>query len=906
MQSEDRRQRGVLVRVSLALLALFAFWWPAAAVAQSEFSSQQAHVAQYVFVVDDSGSMRISDRGLPPADIDRLAVFAVRATLSMLDDRDEATVIRLNGPTTAAPIAPLSDNRARLEGDLRLNGVLAQYGGRNTYCERALDAAKQALNAAQRPGVAQVVMFLTDGRCEDNPTVRGFLDGLASHKEGLFSFYLLRFKGRDFSPALADLAKATEGEVLETSATDPTAILFPFASALTRSQGYEAYLLDPRSSQLDAHRGARRVRLLAVAPGTGAAIDFRIDPVAKGEAPKRVGGTKAGSHRYEQGRTFRYAALDYRPGTVPVKIAAANAGSDWKIVAVPEYRLFADLSAYQGACSARGPKVLHVEVGETVCVRVRLVNEDGHVVPTDIAGIGSQAEVSYQAPGSAAPTKLAAEREGDAASFLLEFAKLDGGFHVFQPRIRVAVPGRKGETITIAGASKTLQVTSTTARAEPSTLDFGTVVPGRKLHKKITLHGNFTPTSGTLKVQNREDVPECLRFELSGKAAGVKQALSPGQEYQVSVLVDPYCGPTSLNRAVNPTLQIEFEGSHATQVVPTVTVPLKLKLDSRISAPPELNVRVRAGRTEAVSFGLVGNFESPLQVAALLPAADRHAIWPNPRHLELALLDEKNQPIRKDGDLALSTTARFEPGGTDDPVRIRIRARACCDAGAYATTVLLKPAHGKGITVPLKITVEAASAWECWGGRVLGSLLGLLALLLLLYLYNIYRKTHVWSRKRLHSRLTLLEWSGRYADPAPNSASEVRKFIKRRLSRGDRVKAWLRANPLKLGLPGTPHYREVLRLSLNEPRNSMIRVVSEETVRNLHRKLDPSPYVYYQAGTSNGLFFMPSEDGHIGATKVEGLREFFDAEDPRPVNHLKLVFEDDKSDGEWAGWEIGS
>src|SRR5690554_7327665 len=112
----------------LSALCLLGLGAPRAASAQerSELASAQARSAQYIFVIDDSGSMsrQISGEG-PAADPDRLAVFAVRSTLSMLDAVDEATVVRLNGSNDGeeiVPIAPLKQNRKALEDKLSLKG----------------------------------------------------------------------------------------------------------------------------------------------------------------------------------------------------------------------------------------------------------------------------------------------------------------------------------------------------------------------------------------------------------------------------------------------------------------------------------------------------------------------------------------------------------------------------------------------------------------------------------------------------------------------------------------------------------------------------------------------------------------------------------------------------------------
>ena len=131
-----------------------------AAHAQSEVSSTAARAAQFVFVIDDSRSMRETDP-------DRLAIFAVQSLVSMLDDRDEVSLVRLNGPRDGAqalPIEPLRQNRKKIQEMLDLQGGLAGYKADYTPCRSALAAVRRILEEAQRPGVSQVVMLLTDAK----------------------------------------------------------------------------------------------------------------------------------------------------------------------------------------------------------------------------------------------------------------------------------------------------------------------------------------------------------------------------------------------------------------------------------------------------------------------------------------------------------------------------------------------------------------------------------------------------------------------------------------------------------------------------------------------------------------------------------------------------------------------
>src|SRR5690554_939280 len=358
-------------------------------------NSVRSRSAQFLIVVDDSGSMRVRTREGPAADPERLAIFATRSLLSMLDDRDEVSVLRLNGPRegeSPMPIAPLAENRARLNAMLANDGPVAAYPGKLTPCASALEAVQNELNRARRPGTAQVVLFLTDGECNDSQiNAERYLSGVDSHRENLFQFYLLRWRGRVFSQYLVELARESGGSVGEVGADDPTDLLGPFANALSRSQGYSAHLLRPGTTTLPAHTGARRMRLLAVAPDQGTPLSINLNSPA-GE-PRTLGASRTGLHQYEDGKRYRYVALDYEPGTAPITVQVTGGANSWRVVALPDYRLFVETRVQQGRCGEEGEDTGFVEVGAGICVTIALVNEEGQTVSADVAGRGTEAAV---------------------------------------------------------------------------------------------------------------------------------------------------------------------------------------------------------------------------------------------------------------------------------------------------------------------------------------------------------------------------------------------------------------------------------------------------------------------------------------------------------------------------------
>ena len=738
-----------------------------AAAPAGQASSAQARAAQFVFVVDDSGSMG----GRRPADPDRLAVFAVRSLLSMLDDSDEATVVRLNAAAQGdalVPVEPLATNRARLKALLQLDGPLAAYDGKDTPCAQALGAAAGLLEGAYRPGVAQVVLFLTDGECTGaGVDVAGFLRGLRSHTDGLFQFYLLRFAGRKYSQELERLAERTGGQAYEVGVADPTAIVAPFARALSRSQGYEAHTLSPRRHRLPAHRGARRVRLLAVAPGQGPALKFSIDPAAKGAAPTEVRPRASGVHRYKGGRIFRYAALDYRPGTVPVLVRVQGAGDGWKVVAVPEYRIFVDAQVRQGGCAERGAVARSLRCGASLCLSVRLLNERGEeVAGGGERGAATEAQVMYLAPGAGNPAVLYAQPVGSGARFELERVNLSEGDHVFRPVVRLALGGR-GEPLALRGPARSVQVSCSSIQAMPGQFDFGQLVPGQEKHHQLTLLGNFAPTRGRIAVRNRADLPGCLHFALSGAGEGQGLAVAPAQLYTLTARVDPYCGPNSFRRQLDTALHLEFDQVGGAQPLPGLVIPIGFTLLHDIRVPEAVDLELKAGQRREVTLEVGGNQVRDLDLLAVLQDPARLPGWPADK-LSVALLDDHGRPVPGAGggsSLALERPVRFarSSGAKATPMRMAVRSDSCCAAGTYTTEIGLAPLKGGGepIRVPVRVRVVGSGLWACWGPMILAGIGLLLLLLLLLYLINMWRHTTLLDPELLAGKLRPLVWKAR-------------------------------------------------------------------------------------------------------------------------------------------------
>ncbi len=898
------------------------------ALAQSGVASAQARTAQYIFVIDDSGSMSKKTSGGPAADPDRLSVFAVRSLLSMLDDADEATVVRLNGPDAGEPIepiAPLAQNRATLRQKLSLDGTLAEYGGQRTPCRTALQALSKELSRAWRPEVAQVVFFLTDGECTGRPpSPAAFLSGVDAHDDRLFKFYMLRFEGRAYSQSLVDLARRTDGDAVVVSAQDPTTILKPFASALSNSQGYDSYLLTPDDPRLAAHAGARRIRLLAVAPDQGTSLSFQIAPASKGKAPVALAAPETGVHQYADGRRYRYAALDYRPGDTPVTIGVEGAGDAWKVVAVPEYKLFVDVALHKGRCGTSEEDVQFVEVGAEVCVTASLVNEQSEVVTGAVSGRNASATVRYKAPGAKTFADLPGNRLGDEPVFTLERVNLTRGDHIFRPVVAITPPGSSESTITLRGAPRTLQVSSRSITPSPARFDFGEVVPGEEHYSELTLAGNFPPTMGRLVAEGEQSVPECVSFELSGVAQGDAQQITPNQTYSLAVKIAPYCGHSSFTRDVNAALRLEFDRAASSRSVPSVVLPVTFSLVHTLGLPSELDAALTGGEDAELALELTGNHKKPIVFEAILPPPTERAGWPD-EDLTLMFLDEEGQRLGALEDPALSRSVSFAAaGGSMAPLRIKAFSDACCAGGTYQTELALVPISGadETIRIPIKVTVTDAGVWSCWGPVILWGVLALVMLALALYVFNMFRQSNLLSRDLMASRLVPLRWD-EWGEPETQSrqADDVKRLVRRCMPWHRRALNWLKANPLKFGLPGEAYY-ETVQLFLEPARDVSRSRVTLVPERDLYQELRREPQrgkgrIYCCARGGLYFFAIPGRDGRLGRLRYNDEFGGFDdagwgdeeGGEGLEVQRLRrdelLTIDDEREPDTAAGWRVG-
>ena len=905
-----------LIAGAMALCWLLA---PSSAQASMDYNPSSSST-QYIIVVDDSGSMRVRTQDGPAADPDRLAVFATRSLLSLLDDRDEVTVARLNGPADGeeiTPIAPLRENRSRLESMLDLDSTLAQYPGQVTPCVQALDAVQRELDEAYRPGVDQVVLFLTDGECNDgalNPA--SFLDGVDSHLDGAFRFYLLRWEGRVYSDYLVDLADQTGGTVSIVGADDPTDLLAPFAQVMSHSQGHQAHLVEPRDSTLPAHSGAERMRLLAVAPGTGDDLSIQLTARDGGDIDA-IGSTDTGIHQYEDGGIYRYSTIEYRPSSSSVDVSVSGANGDWQVVALPDYRLSVETTIRAGRCGDDGDEITYSEIGNDACLTIELVNQDGQRVTSDVTDSAIEADVAYDEPGQDDIRRLPANQIDDEAAFQFERANLEEGDHIFQPRVVI----RGDDDVAIHGSPRSLQVSTQRVQSNPARLEFDDLLPGSEHYHEVTIDGNFPTTRGRLAVEGRSQIPPCLSFALNGVEEGEGQSISAGQTYTVEVHVDSYCGPAARDYRLDTALRVEFDQSSQAASIPSLVLPVRGQLIYELRAPANLEASIRAGDDVDLPLRITGNHRRDMELTALFPADNERGNWPG-RHLQLSAIDADGNTVEPDSDGSLSAPVTIPAGESDEPepaLTIRASSNACCDGGQYRTEMALVGTDGASapLRIPVDIEVESAGVWQCWGPYILGAIALLILLALAAYIANMWRSSRFLDPDSLADRLVPMQWDDfGEARPRNDAAARVRKTIRESMSFKNRAEAWLKANPLKFGLPGHEYYEtvELVLHASSNVRRSRVRVVPEADfitdLRDNPRRGLARIYATARGGVS--FYAVPAEDDRIGSFQIDkGFGGFDDDEAFEPeVEHLRrrtelLVMHTDREPDAMAGWRIG-
>lgn len=892
---------------------------------RSATNALEPREAQFVFLIDDSRSMREEVRGSGRSDPDRLAVFAVRALLGVLNDRDWVSVVRLNGPVdeeNPPPLAPLDrPHRARIDRVLELTGKLADYGGDYTPCRSALKKAFDLLGGVDRPDVSQVGIFLSDGECtrQGEGRVMDLLDRLRSYREDRFQFYLLRFQGTQPSPELERLAEATGGSAIQVQRGDPTRILNTFAQALSRSQGYESQILTPARADLSAHRGARRVRLLAVAPGEGPGLQLTVTDL-QGH-PVAVDPLAAGQHQYSpDGREYRFASARYDPTGEPVRVEVRGAGTDWEVVALPEYRLAAELAIRRGRCGEEGEEVESViGAGSDLCAVIRLLNDRGRVVGQDITA-GRLQGVIEQTPPGGEPHRITAnpDREGEA-SFRLDLSALAEGHHTIRAEVRLTPPDEDRPRVLSAG-ERTLQAIDRAIQPQPPRVDLGDVHPGFGRSAMVGLAGNFPETQVRLELEEPERLPGCLTLRFADRPLGEAVRILPGQTYPLRLEVADECGQQGVY-PVDTHLKILMD---ELPEVGTVSMPLSWRLDNTVRKADALSFELEAGSSgegavtvpagegalapDAATLRYDAAFD-PVRAEGAEPTENLRIGFVDPHGEVRMLLHDDGEPVRQ-GQVAITA---------DQPLRVRVEALPCCGTGRYSSRLRLRSVGGgTPVEVPIEVTV-AGSWWTCYRSWVIAALLGLLAFLLMFYLISIFTHCRLLSRKQLVTRLVPLHWPRYGGAPRPASdrggdREEVEDMVGAGMRWHRRLLAWLKANPLIIGLP-RQRYRETAELNLSS--SLEFSSVDLQGERDVVGRLQSSPELdpgdegrlFARAGSGVNFFAVRGPRGAIGELTPEG---WYGKRDGYTVEQLakgqRLIHKvsgTERKEGHVGGWQLG-
>jgi hypothetical protein len=455
---------------------------------------------------------------------------------------------------------------------------------------------------------------------------------------------------------------------------------------------------------------------------------------------------------------------------------------------------------------------------------------------------------------------------------------------------------------------------------DPSRLDLGALLPGGEATHDIALRGNFPTTPAHLELRDRREIPSCVTAELAGASEGKSQPVTVNQGYKLAVRVAPYCGPASFHRDVQTRVRLVFESPPGARYLPPVEIPVTFSVDSEIEAPAVLKVRVRGGETEDADLGLRGNWRRDLALRGTLATAAAPGRWPEDDHLAMTFGAEATP----------GEAFALPPGEAGPPLRLRVEAHPCCAAGSYTAELRLEPADLAGyaqgvrppepLRIPLQVEVESAGIWACYGYWILRALAVLVALALLLYVANMIRKSHFLVPARLAEKMVPLVWTAHGATvPVKDYRPKVLDVFRGALPWHRRLGAWLKANPLAFGWPGSSSYQESLELFLQPHRDasrSTALLVPERSFATEVQK-DPARYAGRLFATAQGgLSFVgvPDKQGRIGRLTPDRLPVISTAGDlsrsaALRLNGHKLLrpLEDWEAaeEGRAAGWQVG-
>ena len=832
---------------------------------------------QYLFIIDDSGSMGLDYGTNIPADRNRLAIFAAKSMLLMLTDDDEVGIIRLNGERdqdgggkhkklpadSAIQIEPLRVQKKNINEILSLKNTLAAYAGSNTPCSSALGRARDVLNNSYKSGVKQVVFFLTDGACEigeskDNvPPSTSWLQNVSSAKAEQLRFFLLTFEGRDFSEELINYTKDSEGGSIghhvQVNADDPSGIVRPFAEALAYAKGVSPYILSEDTNIIPKHPAAYGVRLLAVSKDDDSnKMDITLSTSTKNgkDYPSKVLGTiqhqwvaKDNEFTYTRlindndvGRKFKATVNNYTPDDNEIKVEASNIQKNWKVIAIPNYQLSMKTEIRQGNCDSLGEKyeVGHApKKGETACVLVSIYNHSNNNITQDIVDSYPDTFVEMRLIVNDEKSKKVRFQRIGKNKYFASTVKFDQvGNYKLTPYVQLIENGLQltGETYTFS--SYEVQIIPT-----PSEIDFGHLGLGDATFKNVQLLGRFNDGRAVVVV-NTDEHTSCLHITVGDQETGSQIDVSQGMELRLDVNAADLCGSTSLDKFFTGTISLNFpnDGYFNKQVI---TIPWKVHVSSTVGTPKDLEITLRAGESydinmEEIADRIWKNAPKSMEVMVAGVTSD----WPKELQFSSYNVAKDEKILTLEGKEQTIQKFTFIPRNTEkgvSPTSYRITSDICCAGDNYNAQIFLRPNGDEKAQLIQNVSVKIVPrTWlECYFNTLMWILKIILVLLLLAYIYNIYQKSHFISGKNLAERFIPLEYKAANSSN-PSDMSDYNNLtlkINDELIRSTGVAGfkfsrlkyhqrrfwnWVKANPLRIGLPGKEPYYETMRIIFGE------------------------------------------------------------------------------------------
>lgn len=835
--------------------------------------AQEKKQKQFVFVVDDSGSMRWGTRGGIPtfrggSDHDRLAIFATRVLVQLLDDSDETTVVSLNGTaegTRPIPdIARAGDNRQSLLSALDLDPKKMAFYTGSTPCANLFGELKEVLNNANRKDAEQLVFYLTDGVCSkqwksDGAARRGvkaWLKGIDSHKERRLRFQLIRWSGDDYTKALEDtLVPKTKGaRVPPIQKGDAQSVVKTMLDALARSRGYLAAEATPSKPKLPSFYGAKKVRLLAITSGPPSSR-LRLSVKESGQRlalqvkdrgdHQWMGNPQALPPADPKGKPYAFILAEYAPskGDVQVKVTGAK---DWTVIAVPDYDIRLETEIYEGSCPSDESRRLKnrivgsINKGESVCLEVKLLNENDEVLDKQFAAkSNSDLKIVFESADGTGTSQTSNARRVDKNKTIWRFNQdqIGEGRFNFTPMLMRRVKGEKFPPL--YGEGQSVQSISNDISASPGVFDLGTVEPGRPFPKDLKLDSKMPEHEVKMRFE-RTTRPSCLKAELAGKSGNQWHAWAWGENKKVTFKFDPFCGYQTQSKTYESLLNLEFKPRGGGKLK-SKQVIVKYTLKNQFEGPRDINMEVSAGDETNRDLTFKSNSNTDIPIAIRF----EHDESSSPEDIQFGFRDkERDEAFEdKEGNALQAKKFKVTPNVDGHKIPIFLNVSPCCKAGQYSGVIEYK-ADGtkKSRRVNVNVNVQQATFWACWGSLILDILFWLLMLLLLWYLLRI-KSNSVFIRRKLVQGAASAYQYNRMGKPTDHrDMTELwERAVKHELTFGKRAAAWLKGNPLKYGLPGG-RYIETMSVTLptnNEAsQRSVLKLISVGDARKAFNKPD--------------------------------------------------------------------